>query len=101
MDLNVDTEAAYNTSHAVSNDAEDLRDELSSLEQQWHNLSSEWSGVASSAFSSMWTEWHQGAVALIDALAESSRNLGIAAVRYDERDADSAAAVATTIDLGL
>jgi WXG100 family type VII secretion target len=100
--LNVDSDEAYNTSHAVSNDAEDLREQLGTLEQHWDNLSRGWSGAASSAFSSIWAEWHDGAVTLVDALAESSRNLGLAAVRYAEQDAESAANVsAATIDLGL
>jgi WXG100 family type VII secretion target len=100
--LNVDSDAAYQTSHAVSNDAEDLRDELATLEQHWDNVSRGWSGAASSAFSSIWAEWHQGAVTLVGALAESSRNLGVAAVRYAEQDAESAATVnSATLDLGL
>lgn len=100
--LNVDSDEAFDTSHAVSNEAEDLREELESLEQQWDNLSRGWLGAASSAFSSIWEEWHQGAMTLVDALAESSHNLGLAAVRYAERDAESASSLETsTIDLGL
>ena len=101
--LSVNTDEAYNTSHAVSNDAEELRDELRTLERDWDNLSRGWSGAASAAYSSIWAEWHGGAAALVEALAESSRNLGVAAVRYAEQDADSAATVASnaTMDLGL
>jgi WXG100 family type VII secretion target len=100
--MRVDADAAYSTSHAVSNDAQELREELASLQRQWDNLSRGWSGAASSAYSSIWTEWLDGASKLVDALAESSHNLGVAAVRYAEQDADSVTAVnSTTLDLGL
>lgn len=100
--MRVDADEAYNTSHAVSNDAQELRDELAALQRQWDNLSRGWTGAASSAYSSIWTEWLDGASKLVDALAESSHNLGVAAVRYAEQDADSATAVnSTTLDLGL
>ena len=100
--LSVDTEQAYNTSHAVANDAEELRDELTRLEQNWEKLASGWTGVAASAYTSMWTEWLEGATALVDSLAEASHQLGVAAVRYSERDTGSAAALdSTTVELGL
>jgi WXG100 family type VII secretion target len=100
--MRVDAEEAYKTSHAVSNDAQELREELAALQRQWDNLSRGWTGAASSAYSSIWTEWLDGASKLVDALAESSHNLGVAAVRYAEQDADSVTAVnSTTLDLGL
>ena len=100
--LRVDTDRAYNTSRAVGNDAEELREELAGLQRDWDNLSREWSGVASSAYSAIWCEWLEGATRLVDALAESSHKLGVAAVSYSERDASSAAALRSTpIDLGL
>lgn len=100
--LRVHTDQAFNTSHAVSNDAEELRDELASLQRDWDNLSRGWSGNASSAYSSIWAEWLEGATTLVDALAESSHNLGLAAVRYGEQDAGSAVTIeSTTVDLGL
>lgn len=40
--MRVDADEAYNTSHAVSNDAEELRDELAALQRQWDNLSRGW-----------------------------------------------------------
>jgi WXG100 family type VII secretion target len=100
--LRVDTEQAYNTSHAVSNDAEELREELAGLQRDWDNLSREWSGVASSAYSSIWAEWLEGATTLADSLADSSHKLGVAAVQYSEQDISSAAAIGTSpMDLGL
>jgi WXG100 family type VII secretion target len=88
--LKVDADAAFNTSHSVSNDAEELRDALTHLSQEWDNLSHAWSGVAASAFAPAWEEWHRGAAQIIEALAESSRRLAQAAVLYDTTDADSA-----------
>jgi WXG100 family type VII secretion target len=100
--LRVDADQAYNTSRAVANDAQELREELAGLQRDWDNLSREWSGVASSAYSAIWSEWLEGATTLIDALAEASHNLCVAAVAYSERDASSAAAIRSTpIDLGI
>jgi WXG100 family type VII secretion target len=100
--LRVDADHAYNTSHAVSNDAEELREELAQLQQEWDNLSHGWSGVAASAYSAIWADWLQGATTVVDALAESSHELGVAAVRYSEGDAGSATAIdASAMDLGF
>lgn len=100
--LQVDADEAFNTSHAVSNDAEELREELANLRQDWENLSREWRGAASSAFSSIWGEWLEGATTLVDSLAEASRNLGRAAALYAEQDASAATTVeSTAIDMGL
>jgi len=74
---------------------------LAGLQRDWDNLSREWSGVASSAYSAIWSEWLE-ATTLVDALAVSSHNLGVAAVSYSEQDAGSAAALRSTpIDLGI
>jgi WXG100 family type VII secretion target len=95
--LKVDVDQAYNTSRAVSNDAQELREELAGLHRDWDNLSRGWSGVASSAYSAIWCEWLEGATTLVDALPESSHNLGVAAVSYSEQDAGSAAALDSTL----
>jgi WXG100 family type VII secretion target len=94
--LRVGADQAYNTSRAVGNDAEELREELAGLQRDWDNLSRGWSGVASSAYSGIWSEWLEGATTLVNALAESSHNLGVAAVSYSEQDAGSAAALRST-----
>jgi WXG100 family type VII secretion target len=100
--LGVDADQAYNTSRAVGNDAQELREELAGLQRDRENLSREWSGVASSAYSAIWGEWLEGATTLVHALAESSHDLGVAAVSYSEQDADSAAALRSTpIDMGF
>ena len=88
--LRVDADAAFSTSHVVSNEAEELREELSRLSREWDNLSHGWSGVAASAFAPVWEEWHEGAARIVEALAESSRRLAQAAVLYEERDISSA-----------
>ena len=100
--LSVDADQAYNISRAVGNDAQELREELAGLQRDWDNLSREWSGVASSRYSAIWCEWLEDATTLVDALAESSHNLGVAAVSYSEQDAGMAAALRSTpIDLGI
>lgn len=100
--LEVDADAAFNTSHSVSNDAEELREELTRLAQEWANVSHGWSGTAASAYTPIWQEWHDGATTLVDALAESSRSLAKAAVVYQEQDTSSAHAVeSVATEMGL
>jgi len=100
--LSVNADAAFHTSHTVSNEAEELREQLTDISRDWENLARGWAGIAASAYGAIWEEWHEGAARLVDALAESSRSLGIAAVRYSEQDADSTAALnSTPIELGL
>jgi WXG100 family type VII secretion target len=94
--LRVDADAAFNTSHVVCNDAEELREELARLSREWDNLSHGWSGVAASAFTPAWEEWHEGAAHIVEALAESSRRLAQAAVLYEERDNNSAEMLGST-----
>jgi WXG100 family type VII secretion target len=91
--LRVDADAAFNASHVISNEAEELREELSRLAREWDNLSHGWSGVAASAFAPAWEEWHEGAARIVESLAESSRRLSQAAVLYEERDTSSAHAL--------
>jgi WXG100 family type VII secretion target len=100
--LKVDADAVFNTSHVVSNDAEELREELSRLSHEWDNVSHGWSGVAASAFTQIWEEWHEGAAKIVETLAESSHRLATAAVLYEARDASSAQALDSAGDgIGL
>jgi WXG100 family type VII secretion target len=100
--LRVDADAAFNTAHAVSNDAEELREELSRIAREWDNISRGWSGTAASAFASIWDEWHEGAAKVVEALAESSRCLAEAAVRYNEQDGVSAGKLGSVaMEMGL
>lgn len=100
--LRVDTDTAFNTAHAVSNDAVELREELSRIAREWDNLSRGWSGTAASTFASIWEEWHEGAAEVVEALAESSRRLAEAAVRYDEQDVISSGQLGSVVtEMGL
>lgn len=100
--LKVDTEQAFNTAHALCNDAEELREELAGIVREWDNISRGWSGTAASGFAAIWQDWHEGADKVVETLAESSRRLAEAAVRYDERDADSAERLGSVaMDMGL
>ncbi|MGV9800593.1 WXG100 family type VII secretion target [Mycobacterium sp. NPDC003449] len=91
--LNVNTDAAVTTAHAVSDDAAELRTELERIAGEWQSVAHGWSGAAASAYTDIWEEWHEGATRLVDVLAESARALSQAAVHYDQQDASSAQAV--------
>ena len=94
--LRVDADAAFNAAHVVSNEAEELREELARLSREWDNLSHGWSGVAASALTPAWDEWHEGAAGIVEVLAESSRRLSQAAVLCEERDNNSAEMLGST-----
>lgn len=94
--LEVDTDRVFATSRAVGNDAEELRDELAQIAKDWDNLSRSWSGNAAAAYAGIWSEWHEGATSLVDALADTSDKLGRAAAAYEERDGSSAEVVGST-----
>lgn len=101
-ELRLHADDAFATSHSVSNDAEELREELADTAREWRNVSHGWSGAAASAYDVLWQEWHEGAAKIVEVLAESSEKLATAAVAYQEQDSYSAEAVAApTIDLGL
>lgn len=89
QELRVDVDQALAASRALGNDAVELGEELDNLKREWENLARGWSGVASSTYSDAWGEWLEGAATLVDALAERSRNIGQAAVRYAEQDVQS------------
>lgn len=101
--LEVDADVAFNIAHALSNDAEELRAELSRLAREWGNVAHGWSGVAASGFMSLWEDWHEGAAELVDALAESSQRLARGAAQYAEQDAQSAETldVPLAVEMGL
>ena len=84
--LKVDVAKALDTSHVVSEDAEDLRAELTRIAREWDDVPSGWSGNAASAFATLWEEWHDGAVKLVEILAETTRRLGHAAVAYEDQE---------------
>jgi WXG100 family type VII secretion target len=84
---------AFNTAHAVAVHAQELHEALSQLTRDWGNLSHSWTGSAASAFSSAWSEWHEGASKLTDILADSAERLAKAAMAYEHQDAAAATAV--------
>jgi WXG100 family type VII secretion target len=100
-ELHVHAEHVFTTSHGVSSDAEELRDELDRIKMDWDKLSRGWSGAAATAYAAIWDEWHRGAVTLVDVLADTSEKLGRAAVAYDGQDGASGESVSSTIDLEL
>jgi WXG100 family type VII secretion target len=101
-ELRLQADEAFATSHSVSNDAEELREELADIAREWQNVSHGWSGAAASGYDALWQEWHEGAAKVVEVLADSSQKLATAAMAYQEQDAYSAEAVAApTIDLGL
>ncbi|MBI3226167.1 MAG: WXG100 family type VII secretion target [Mycolicibacterium cosmeticum] len=93
-ELHFNTENLFDACNAIGSYAEDLRDELARLSREWDNLSHSWSGTAASAFSPAWDEWHQGAAKIVELLAETARNLALAATSYGENDSHSASALA-------
>lgn len=100
--LGVDVDHALATSHAVSNDAVELRDDLASISRQWEHLSQGWIGAVASAYDALWRQWHEGAATLVEALAQSSEMLGRAAMAYAEGDADSADKLgSSSVEMGL
>ena len=100
--LEVDTDAAFNTSRSVSTDAEELREGVVELSHEWANVSRGWSGAAASAYTLLFQEWQEGASKLVESLAESAHLLAEAAVRYQEQDTGSAESVAATArEMGL
>jgi WXG100 family type VII secretion target len=100
--LKVHADEMFATSHAISNDAEELREELAAIARGWEDVSHGWSGNAASAYDALWQEWHEGAIKLVDVLSESSNRLGRAAVSYQNQDANSAEGLRSRpIDLEL
>jgi WXG100 family type VII secretion target len=100
--LEVDTDAAFNASHSVSLDADELREGVAELAHEWANVSRGWSGAAASAYTPLFEEWQEGAFKLVESLSESAHLLAEAAVRYQEQDTVSAESVAATArEMGL
>lgn len=98
--LRVNAAEAFNTAHAIANHAEELRDELQQLAREWQNLSHGWEGVAASAYTPAWDEWHEGAAKIVEVLSEESEQLARAAAAYDNTDSSAAQAL-DPADLGL
>ena len=74
-ELTMKLEAMASAAHILTNQADDLKDELDSIVNDWQALSSTWTGAAASAFKAPWEEWHSGAVTVAEVLAEHSHLL--------------------------
>lgn len=100
--LEVGTDAVFNTSRSVSTDAEELREGVAELSHEWANVSRGWSGAAASAYAPLFQEWQEGASKLVESLTESAHLLAEAAVHYQEQDTVSGESVAATArEMGL
>ena len=100
--LTVDADAAFNASRALSNDAQELREELARLAHEWRNLTHSWTGTAASAYAPLFDEWRDNAHELVESLDDSARRLAEAAARYQEQDTSAAARLEDTVSrMGL
>jgi WXG100 family type VII secretion target len=84
------TDGAFNTGHAVMAQAVELCEELDRLGHEWDGLSDSWPGVAASAYTSAWQDWHDGATKLLNTLPDLSEKLCRATVDYEQTDGDAA-----------
>ena len=84
--LQVNVQDAFQTAQAVAAQAQELRDHLLQITQEWEQLSDNWEGKAASAYSPAWTEWHDNASIVVQCLVESSEKLMRAAIAYEEQD---------------
>lgn len=92
-ELMVNSAGVFDVAHAMSNQAQELRDELNQLSNEWDCLAHSWSGVAAASFTPAWENWYEGAAKLVEALVDRADRLGRAAVAYEEQDDDAAGAV--------
>ncbi|ETZ97940.1 WXG100 type VII secretion target family protein [Mycobacterium kansasii 824] len=74
-ELAMKLEAMATAAHVLTNQADELKDELDSIARQWRELSSTWTGVAASAYQPPWQEWYSGAATAAAILEEHSQLL--------------------------
>ena len=104
--LTVDAEVALQAAQGVSGDATELREELSRLEREWQDIAHGWKGSAAGAYAALWEQWHDGAIKVVQSVAESAEKLNQAATLYTQQDEESAhvlqsASPAITTEMGL
>ena len=74
--IKVTSEELRSTSADLQRGGEDVAQQLQSLEGKVRSLvDAEWSGAASDAFRDLWTQWHQGASQVKEALDGISQML--------------------------
>ena len=85
--IKVTSEELRATSADLQRGGEDVAQQLQSLEGKGRSLvDAEWSGAASDAFRDLWTQWHQGASQVKDALDGISGMLSRAAQAYQDTE---------------
>ena len=99
--ISMEVEHTVSTAQAVGNRADDLRAELDRLARDWQQLSSTWTGVAASAYTPPWREWHEAATVLMHSLREMSELLVQNAISMNDRDDTSARMLGSVTGNGL
>jgi WXG100 family type VII secretion target len=85
--IKVTSEELRSTSADLQRGGEDVAQQLQSLEGKVRSLvDAEWSGAASDAFRDLWTQWHQGASNVKEALDGISGMLARAAQAYQDTE---------------
>lgn len=88
--LTVDVEVALKAANSVGSDAAELREELASLQREWHDIAHGWKGSAASAYAALWEQWHDGATRVVQTVADAAQDLTQAALLYAQQDEQSA-----------
>ena len=104
--LTVDAAVALQAAQGVGSDATELQEELSRLEREWQDIAHGWKGSAAAAYAALWEQWHDGAIKVVQSVAESAEKLNQAATLYTQQDEESAhvlqsASPAITTEMGL
>ena len=85
--IKVTSEELRSTSADLQRGSEDVAQQLQSLEGKVRSLvDAEWSGAASDAFRDLWSQWHQGASQVREALDGISGMLSRAAQAYQDTE---------------
>jgi WXG100 family type VII secretion target len=96
-ELQVTPEAITHAATELRTIAEELRAGMASLDDEVNTVvGGSWSGAASSAFGSVWREWHEGAAHIVEGLTMMSGLLDEAAPKYIGSDGAGASAIDST-----
>ncbi|WP_280365718.1 WXG100 family type VII secretion target [Nocardia wallacei] len=94
--MRVDPVRLREASRFVADKAQAMRDGLKVLDDTIGKrlLAEGWEGKAATGYDDSWTEWHQGADAIIAALAESAAKLAEAANAYEAQECANRSSIA-------
>lgn len=92
--LSVEPESVKGFGRTAFDIAGQCRDGLAALELDVRDMRDSWSGNNSDAFFAGWDDFHQGAVAVWDALMELAAKLGVTAETLQNTDGSNAVGVA-------